>query len=298
MSKTLPSEAELRESYIAFAKHTFELLSDIDKKKLNLMFAAVSSQVALELFLKYLFTVKGKVNEIRKAKSGKLTNDFKDFNQILSAFYSTRTWSFGQKKELIELMQTRNSIVHRGQKAAWDPDIAKIVVKTLFFMHATAKSDLDEVLFFDNYNPHHISNVKVWREGVSSFCDELVDIYDCDVLTCTACNSFSVVSGELLGLQEGCCVSDLVCLCCLTSINIEREARLLECYECGEKSYIIDAYNEQDDQLYVGKCSECHTDTWVRKCPDCESFYHPKAEKEVFSKGKYFCSKSCEECHN
>ncbi|BCV66989.1 hypothetical protein TUM17387_23480 [Shewanella carassii] len=297
MGKSLPSESELKESYKSFANFTFELLGDIASKKSNLMFAAVNSQIALELFLKYLFTAKGKVDEIRKTKKGELIDDFKDFNQILNSFYSSRSWNFGQKKEFVELMQTRNSIVHRGQKSQWDPELAKIIVKTHFFMHATAWSELGEVLLFDNYIPHKISNISVWREGVEDFCDDLADIYNCEVLSCTACKSRAVVSGEIFVLEEGHTEEYVVCLCCLSSINIEHEARLLECYKCFDRAYLIDAFNEQKNQLYIGKCSECDTDTMVRKCANCEWFYHPSSEPEVKFINKYFCSESCKECY-
>jgi hypothetical protein len=297
MTKALPTQGELRESYTAFANFTFELLGNIEQKKSNLIFAAVNSQIALELFLKYLFTATGRVDEIRKKKKGLLINDFKDFNEILNNFFSSRTWSYGIKKELVELMQTRNSIVHRGLKSQWDPELAKIIVKTHFFMHSTAWSELGEVLLFDNYLPHKISNVTVWRQGVESFCEDLSEIYDLDIFNCMTCYSNSAVSGELFVLEEGQTEDYLVCLCCLTSINLELEANLLECYICDDESYLIDILNEQEEQLYAGKCSQCETDTWVRKCANCESLYHPAEEPEVSAQNKYFCSKSCLECH-
>lgn len=105
MSKVLPTQDELKESYLAFSNFTFELLGNIEKKQSNLIFAAVNSQIALELFLKYLFTAKGEVDKIRKIKKGSLTNDFKDFNEILNCFFSGRTWSHGDKKGLTELMK-------------------------------------------------------------------------------------------------------------------------------------------------------------------------------------------------
>lgn len=50
--------------------------------------------------------------------------DYKEFNQILNLLYSDKGTKFGKKKELVQFMQIRNSIVHRGQKAAWDPEVA------------------------------------------------------------------------------------------------------------------------------------------------------------------------------
>ncbi|TFZ48163.1 hypothetical protein E4T25_17755, partial [Photobacterium damselae subsp. piscicida] len=132
MGKTLPTASELKESYESFANFTFELLSEIGNKKKNLVFAAVNSQVSLELFLKYLFTATGRVDEIRKTKKGELIDDYREFNEILNRFFSSKTWSFGNKKELVELMQTRNSIVHRGQKSVVTP-IDLLMVKFTFY---------------------------------------------------------------------------------------------------------------------------------------------------------------------
>ncbi|MDP2514763.1 hypothetical protein Q8W17_08140 [Photobacterium damselae subsp. piscicida] len=65
-----------------------------------MVFAAVNSQVSLELFLKYLFTATGRVDEIRKTKKGELIDDYREFNEILNRFFSSKTWSFGNKKSL------------------------------------------------------------------------------------------------------------------------------------------------------------------------------------------------------
>lgn len=131
------------------------------------------------------------------------------------------------------------------------------------------------------------------EEGVESFCDDLADIYDYNVLNCTACKARAVISGELFVLEEGHTEEYIVCLCCLSSINIELEARLLDCYECCDRSYLIDAFNEQKGQRYIGKCSECETDTYVRKCTGCWEFYHPSEEPEVRLGDKYYCSEEC-----
>jgi hypothetical protein len=297
LSQTLPAADELKASYLLFSNFVFLLLGEIGEKKENLMIAAVNSQIALELFLKYLFTARGKVDEIRKKKGGVLVNEFKDFNEILNHFYSSKSWSFGNKKEFIELMQARNSIVHRGQRSQWDPELAKIIVKTHFFIHATAWSELGEVLLSENYTPHKISELEVWRTGVEEFCDDLSELYDCYPLNCSRCYSRSVVSGELFVLEEGQTDGYIVCLCCLSSINIEHEARLIDCYVCSEESYLLDAFNEQAEQLYFGKCTDCDTDTWVRKCANCEKFYHPAARTEARLKDAFFCSENCKEYH-
>ena len=289
----LPKKEELKAGYLVFSKFVFELLEDMEVKKENLMIAAANSQIALELFLKYLYSAKGKVDEIRKNKAGVLTDDFREFNEILNHFYSRNPRAFGNKKDFVELMQARNSIVHKGQRSQWDSSLAKIIVKTYFFMHNTAWYQLGELLLEENYIPHKVSGSQVWREGVEEFCDELSELQDFYPLICSRCGCRSVISGELFVLQENQYEDYISCLCCLSSINIEHEARLIDCYKCSERSYLLDAFNDQGKQLHPGKCTDCDTDTWARKCKSCKDFYHPSAVEEFEREGVFCCSEIC-----
>lgn len=295
--KTLPTANELESAFTDFARFTIELLEMIELKPSYLKFAAINSQIALELFLKYLYVKTGKADEIQKKKKGQIENDFVDFAQILSHFYSSQKGSYGKKRELEKLIDTRNSIVHRGQRSTWDSELATIVVRTLFFIHATAWSELGETLLYDNNLPHKISENKIWREGVKSFVSDLIDNFDATPRMCLSCYTQSVVSGEVIGLEKDHCEEHLVCLNCLTAIDTSHNARLIECYVCHEKAYLVDAFNEQDNQLHVAKCSECETDTWVRMCHNCEEFYHPSASEEVEMNGSFFCCSICAEYH-
>lgn len=293
--KRLPDEQELREGFIDFAELAMELTGRSERNPKYLKFAAVNAQVALELFLKYFFTKSGKVTEIQKKKNGILQNDFNEHAQILSLYYSTRNWSYGVKRELISLMEARNSILHRAQQTEWDIELATNVVRTLFFIHSTWYSDFGLCLFERSYGtPHHLSTNKVWRKGVESFVDHLEEIHDIEVRTCLACNQYAVVTGEFFGLLGAEGNEYLICLNCFDSIDIEHEARLLQCHQCLEKTYIIDALNEQKRQLYVGKCTNCGEDSWVRICRNCERFFHPE-DGEVKVDGIYFCSSDCAE---
>jgi len=292
--KTLPTSSELRESFSDFAWLTLELLDKAQSEYKYLKFAAVNSQIALELFLKYLYVSSGKVAQIQLRKNGIPQNDFLEFSQILNHFYSTRRWSHGVKKEFVKLMEARNSIVHKG-KVDWDEEAAQIIVRTILFIHATAWSEMSEVFFPDNYNPHPIANNQIWRDGVESFVSELADLSSSYVIRCITCDAYSVVSGDVMVLDETNSHDNLICLNCFTTVDITEEARLLVCYSCFDKAYYIDALNEQDDQLCVGKCSECGVKTWVRKCHGCEVFYHPSAVAEINIDGKFFCSKDCSE---
>lgn len=296
--KTLPTIEELKSSFRDFSDFTFELLSEIDHNPRNLKFAAVNSQIALELFLKYFYMRKGEVDVIRKKRKGEYVNDFNDFSQILNNFYSMKSWSFGEKKELAKLLDVRNSIVHRGQDSTSDDDIAESIVRTLFFIHATAWSELGETLFFNNYVPHKIGDSKLWRKGAESFAVDVADIYcDAEVHICLGCEAYAAISGELMVLDDTNHEEDLVCLNCFSTVDLSDQARLLECYQCFEKAFYIDALNEQGEQLYVGKCVECETNTFVRKCKSCEDYYHPSEKQEVENNGLFFCSKDCYEFH-
>lgn len=292
--KKIPTVDELQESFNDFALFTFDLIEKANEDTKYLKFAAVNSQVSLELFLKYLFTKQNRVNEIRKKKNSKLTNDFQDFSQILNQFYATQRWSYGSKKDFKKLIETRNSIVHKGFHSLSTDELATIIVRTIFFIHSTSWSQLDEYVLSDNYLPHKISENKFWRKGVEKFIGELIELNEyCEVLTCMACKKYSVVSGEYFALEHFHFDDHRICLNCLTSIDLLVEARIIECYNCYEESYLINALNEQNDQLYIAKCSECNTDTLVRKCRNCEKFYHPNSSEEQKCGKEYFCSENC-----
>lgn len=287
--KNLPSETELREGFIDFSKFTFELLERTTENNNNLKFAAVNSQIALELFLKYYYVKMGKVEGILKTKAGKPIGEFNDFSQILNHFYSTRTWSYGQKKELAKLLNARNAIVHKGQSSKWDADLATIIVRTMFFINATAWSSMGETILVNNYTSHTIGENPIWRKGAEDFASEFCR----DTYPCLSCGAYAVTSAEVMVLDDSNSEDDLICLCCLSSMNTKYEARLLECYKCSDKAYYVDAMNEQAHQQYVGKCVECKTNTYVRKCGRCKDYYHPANTPEVQVGEKYYCSESC-----
>lgn len=294
--KSLPDEYQLRQGFVDFAELAVELTGRSESDPKYLKFAAANAQVALELFLKYYFTKKGQVAKIQKRKNGILQNDFVEYAQILAYYYSTRRWSYGVKREFTALMEARNAILHRAQQTEWDVALATNVVRTLFFIHSTWHAEFGKHLFQRSYGrPHPLSANKVWRQGVESFVDRLSEIHDTPIHTCLACHQYAVVSGEYFGLLGAVGTEYLICLNCFDSIDVESEARLLRCHRCEEQSYIIDAFNEQEQQLYVGKCSNCGEDSWVRYCRNCERFFHPD-EGEVYVDGLYFCSSDCAEC--
>ena len=155
------------------------------------------------MFLKYLYTKKDAVVEIQKRKKNEPINDFNDFSQILNHFYSQRSWSYGEKKELSKLLDVRNAIVHRGQDQTKNQDIAKSIVRTLFFIHATNWSEFGETIFFNNHLPHSIGEVTLWRESAESFADDLVkDLKFSQVYKCLGCGAYAAVNAELMVLDE------------------------------------------------------------------------------------------------
>ena len=293
----LPTEYELRDGFNEFANFTFDLLDNVEADSKYLKFSAINSQIALELFLKYWFVRQGRLTDIQKEKNGRPLNNFISFSDILHLFYSSKTWSYGEKKEFIKLMEARNSIAHKAQTTSWNEELAKIIIRTLFFIHATAWSDFGETLLFKSHMPHSISENEIWKAGSESFALSISKLYDSTPQRCILCEARTVISGEIMALEEGDSEDDIICLNCLTSLDIENQINVITCYACNEPSYIIDILNEQKKQLYVGKCSECSTNTWVRKCKNCESFYHPNDSKEIKRNNMYFCSSICSELH-
>lgn len=291
--KQLPDANQLKSGFFDFAQLAIELLSRAEKDSKYLKFAAVNAQVALELFLKYYYVKKGKLAQIQKQKNGICQNDFVEHSQILNHYYSQKEWSFGAKRQFVSLMEARNSILHKAQQTEWDIELAITVVRTLFFIHGTWHLEFDEYLFEHNFkNPHTLANNEAWKQGASSFVDQLMELHGIKALTCLSCNQRNVLSGEFFGLADTDGMEHLICLNCFNSINIEHEAKVIQCYRCKKKSYIIDVLNEQRNQLYVAKCTECDESRWVRKCTNCEEFFHPQ-EVERHSRGDYFCTTDC-----
>ena len=293
--KSLPTEDDLKNGFSDFLELALDLLQRCEKNNKFLKAAAVNAQIALELFLKYYFKKIGKENEIRRKKNNILLNDYTEFSQVLGYFYSTQKWTYGEKKELVRLLEARNSIVHRAQDSNWDEELAIIIARVFFFIHCTSWMKLGESVLFNNYVPHPIAKVKVWRKGAESYAESIADMMGTQYHRCVSCGAMALLSGDDMVLDESTSAfDDMICLCCLSSINISREARLLECHQCSEKSYWVDALNEQGHQLYPGKCIECKTNTWVRKCRNCKYFYHPSVTDEVYKDGEHFCSDNCE----
>lgn len=294
--KSLPNKDQLEEGFIDFSMLAFELLERAGTDPKYLKFAAVNAQIALELFLKFHFTKNGKIDQIQKKKNDIPQNDYIDFSQILNLYYSTRSWSFGVKRELIYLLEARNAILHKAQHAGSLDELATNVVKTLYFIHSTWHSDFGGLLFERSYGvAPAISRNELWRKGVQGFVEQLKTIHAMHVRTCFACREETVISGEFFGLVGAEGVRYITCLSCFSSIDIEHEARLIKCNVCHQHTYIVDAFNEQERQLYIGKCTNCDENSFVRRCPECENFYHPN-DDETMSEDKYFCSLACHEC--
>ncbi len=207
---------------------SFELLERADKDGKYLKFAAVNAQIALELFLKFYFTKKGKLDQIQKRKNGVAQNDYVDFSQILNLYYSTTTWSFGVKRELADLLDARNSILHRAHHTGSLEELATSVVKTLYFIHSTWHSEFGGLLFERSYAlPSDMSKNRMWRKGVRGFVEQLEKIHSMDVRPCLACQQHTVITGECFGLVGAEGIEYLICLNCFDSLDVEHEARLI-----------------------------------------------------------------------
>lgn len=281
---------EIFETFISFFNFSLELINKIDKTNGYLKFAAVNMQISLELFLKFYFIKTGSLNLISVNKNGNL--QFKDFSQILNYFFSLRKWSFGSKKELTILLNTRNSIVHKGINTGWNKDLAEYIVRCAFFIQGTLASNFAISVFEPNYSPKQPYSNRVWRDGVESFAEDYIArLYECDILPCPNCGALSLIPNEFLYFDE-IMFNGLSCLCCFNLIETETSTELIDCYVCNKEAYLIDILNEQPHNEFVGYCLNCQTNTWVRKCSICKQYYHPTVEG-LQRNGKYYCSSCC-----
>lgn len=291
--KVLPSVSVIKNCFEDFAKFSFQLIEEAATDPRKMKFAVVNAQVALELYLKYYFMARGD-ESILKQKNGTHTGDFVDFSQILNHYFSENRKSYGNKKELHKILYARNAILHRGDDSVINEDLALNVVCALFFIHSTMRCDSDDFLFSQKYVPQPISGNQIWRKGVERFIGILTDFYDSiEIRTCGACQSYSVVNGYFFALTASHEENNFICLTCFFEYDVEHEAVLIECNKCSKKSYLIDRFNEQRKQLYVGGCTECGADAWVRRCKNCGEFYHPLESCEEKYGNSYFCSSDC-----
>ncbi len=292
-------EKNLYDSFQSFFKFSIDLIGELDKNKDNYKFAVVNMQIALELFLKYYFIRKG----LSKYVIDKINVNgikYKDFSMVLSNYFRVNTWSYGRKKELTKILQIRNNIVHSGTNTQWNKDAVGYIIRCIFFIHGIMNSEFDEMLISDN--KFKLKNNELWTESVEEFIDDLVIMHEnfsFPIRTCFSCGKYTVIPKEIfdMGQPTSSVVDDLVCLNCLEVYQMEFACTIIDCYECVDGSYFVDLLNPQAQQLYVGKCSECGTDTLVRKCSECEKLYHPSEEQEIRFRDKFSCSEECAELH-
>lgn len=253
-------------------------------------------QITLELFLKYYFIRKG----LSEYVIDEINNNgikYKDFSMVLNNYFRVNRWSYGRKKELIKILQIRNSIVHSGTNTQWNKDAVGYIIRCIFFIHGIMNSAFGELLIHND--EFKIKNSVLWTESVKEFIDDLVIMCEeFPIRTCLLCGEYAVIPKDVFDIGEPTSrgADDLVCLNCLCVYDKE-SLEIIDCYNCSDGTYFVDILNPQDQQLYVGKCSECGTNTWVRKCEECGKFYHPNEEQEVEFENRFFCSKECVEMY-
>lgn len=290
-------EKNLYDSFNSFLKFSIDLVGELDKNKDNYKFAVVNMQITLELFLKYYFIRKG----LSKYVIDRVNDNgikYKDFYMVLNNYFRVSKWSYGRKKELTKILQIRNNIVHSGTNTQWNKEVVGYIIRCIFFMHGIMSSEFDELLIGNN--KFKLRNNVLWTESVEEFIDDLVIIHkDFPIRTCLSCGEYTLIPKEIFDIGEptSSVVDDLVCLNCLDVYEMESDNTIIDCYECIDGSYFVNLSNPQEQQLYVGKCSECGTNTWVRKCAECERLYHPSDEQEVNFQDKFFCSEECVEMY-
>jgi len=291
-ARTLPSSDELRETFRDFFNSTLEFIERAEREPKELKFAAVHAHVALEIFLKYLYTEKGELEKIQKRKDDRPIPEYVDHAQILNLYYSERRWSYLAKREMQLIMDARNAILHRAQQTGWNVELAECIVRILFFIHSASAGDLDEPLFAQRIGSvAALARNPVWRNAAIAFTSEVCGNYS-SAVNCLSCDQRTLIPADLFSLAGADTPDHLVCLNCFEALNTAEEAAVIDCHECGQRSYFIDAYNEQQSQRHVAKCSECGANTWVCRCKECERFFHPSLEEVIRVAGR-FCSEAC-----
>lgn len=287
------SEREVFNTFKSFFDFSIELINRIDKDNNYLKFAAVNIQISLELFMKYYFIRTGEIDAITiEKKNGKIK--YKDFSDILNYFFYKN--NYGDKKELKKILENRNSIVHNGLELGWNKDIALYIIDTIFFIQGILTNKFNEGLFEINLGhkkPFKLINNEIWRNGVENFVSKLLKNQNINIMECPTCYTYALIPKEFFDLSYGEYEEGLICLNCFDFIELDTSAKLIECFICNNRSYLVDILNEQEDNLYCGVCLCCGYSEDVRKCFGCGRLYHIHENGEYIRNGKYYCCKEC-----
>lgn len=293
MSQLEEIEEELKNGFTSFYHFSLNLIENLSKGNGNLKFAVVNMQIALELFLKYYFVKKGKAERVVVIDSSK--TKFKDFSDVLSAYFSSVRWSYMDKKHLKAIMESRNAIVHRGKHNEWNEELANYIVTCALFIQGTLKAEFSETLLLTGHSAHKLSSNPIWRKGSEDFAKAVAGEFDCKSYTCLFCQSKAMVDKECFNFDET-HKEGFQCVSCLQDLELDYQIALINCYACSEKAFVIDCLNEQQNQFYDGCCISCGLKDSVRKCENCEAFYFAHQNKEEINvSDKYFCSHICSE---
>jgi len=282
-------EKELKDSFISFFNFSLSLIEKLDEKNGYLKFAVVNMQISLELFLKFYFIKIGKPEIVLDTN-----RKFKDFSFVLNAYFSHDRNPLISKKNLSTILESRNSIVHKGKLNEWDESLAEYIISCVFFIQRIYQINFEDTLIYSAIFSHKISRNTIWKKGAEKFANAISMKNQCKTLTCPECYAKAMVDMEIFNFDEYNQIVGIQCLSCFIYYDTENAAEIVECNACLENSFLLDKLNEQKEQIYLGLCLECDNKDIVRKCFNCESYYFPSTtENEVFSDHKFFCSQFC-----
>lgn len=293
-------EQELTHTFKSFFYHSLDLIKNMSVGSDDLKIAVVNMQIALELFLKLYFVKK---NEFEKVVIEERNNKivFHGFPKVLNHFYSTNKWSYGKKKEFVHILEKRNQIVHQGLNSGWNDELARYLIHCVFFIQGTMRSDFGETLISSEYGLLDHDENQLWVSGVESFIKNQFGEYESDgepvALNCLVCKNRTLISKEYFNLCDTDDIEGLQCLCCFSELMFDY-CTLIQCNSCKTKSYLIETLNPQKKGEHLARCLNCEKDTRVRKCAQCDVYYHPQSQKqECVHDEKYFCSLLCKEIY-
>jgi len=285
--------SELKSGFISFFNFSLALIENLSKENNNLKFAVVNMQISLELFLKYNFVMKDMPEYVFYIKKGK--RKFRDFSEVLNSYYTVfQTSHYAEKKYLVTLLESRNDIVHKGKFKEWDEELAKYLISCVFFMQGIYRNEFSETLINPEYHPHKLSENLTWKEGAIEFAHKVSKKFDVKLLECPYCYSRSLIKKEIFDFDEYGDIDNYQCLTCLCEVDTQINGAIINCCDCGEKTYYVDRFNIQPDKTHFGACLFCGNKMNLRHCDTCEDFYfHELKEIEIEFENNYFCSSEC-----
>lgn len=254
----------------------------IDKYE-NKIMAIITTQMALELSIKYTianqYDVKDIFESINNISDDDLLDAFKNNKLRVKEFDRLKNY-MKAKREYSEILSTefnymdkfqlyRNRLVHQNYNFSKEEELQlknDIVHIFVYILYVLLSGDVNAEEYreyvFEYIPPEEYEKLLLdstfSKEIKEKFKDEYGELYicpDCETRTLTPHKK---------------------CYKCLYLFDNPAIYKYLECSYCSKKLVLVDALNidDQSDHCLRGICLNCQEDTIVYKCPKCQGFYN------------------------